>query len=236
MSTDKAVRPTNVMGASKRLAEMVLQAYNDLTDKTTFSMVRFGNVLGSSGSVVPKFNEQIRSGGPITVTHPEVTRFFMTIPEAVALVIQAGAMAKGGDVFLLDMGESVKIVDLARQMIRINGLREKTNENPEGDIQIEFTGLRAGEKLYEELLINDNPIGTAHPKVMCAQEEMVAWPVLEKNLNEILEAMESFDLVKVKQLILDYSHGYAPSGEIEDLVWNEIIEAGKKNNISGSIH
>lgn len=236
VSTDKAVRPTNVMGASKRLAEMVLQAYNDLTDKTTFSMVRFGNVLGSSGSVVPKFNEQIRSGGPITVTHPEVTRFFMTIPEAVALVIQAGAMAKGGDVFLLDMGESVKIVDLARQMIRINGLREKTNENPEGDIQIEFTGLRAGEKLYEELLINDNPIGTAHPKVMCAQEEMVAWPVLEKNLNEILEAMESFDLVKVKQLILDYSHGYAPSGEIEDLVWNEIIEAGKKNNISGSIH
>lgn len=236
ISTDKAVRPTNVMGASKRLGEMVLQAFDAIHNDTTFSMVRFGNVLGSSGSVVPKFNEQIRSGGPVTVTHPEVTRFFMTIPEAVALVIQAGAMAEGGDVFLLDMGESVKIVDLAKQMIRLNGLREKTDDYPEGDIRIEFTGLRAGEKLYEELLINENPIGTVHPKIMRAEEEMTEWIELENNLNQIRQAMEEFDLVRVKQLILDYSHGYAPNGEIEDLVWNEIIGAGKKDIPRGSIH
>ncbi len=236
ISTDKAVRPTNVMGASKRLGEMVLQAFDAIHAGTTFSMVRFGNVLGSSGSVVPKFTEQIRTGGPVTVTHPEVTRLFMTIPEAVALVIQAGAMAKGGDVFLLDMGESVKIVDLAKQMIRLNGLREKTDEYPEGDIKIEFTGLRAGEKLYEELLINENPIGTAHPKIMRAEEEMTAWIELENNLNEIRKAMEEFDLVRVKQLILDYSHGYTPTGDIEDLVWNEIVGAGKKIIPRGSIH
>ena len=173
ISTDKAVRPTNVMGASKRLAEMVLQAIASTNPGTKFSMVRFGNVLGSSGSVVPKFRQQIRDGGPITLTHPDITRYFMTIPEASQLVIQAGAMAKGGDVFVLDMGQSVKIMDLARRMIELSGLKVKDEQNSDGDIAIEITGLRPGEKLYEELLIGDNPSPTSHPQIMKAQEEFI---------------------------------------------------------------
>ncbi len=222
ISTDKAVRSTNVMGASKRLAEMVLQAFHRKYNETSFSMVRFGNVLGSSGSVVPKFREQIKVGGPVTVTHKDITRYFMTIPEAVALVIQAGAMARGGDVFVLDMGESVKILDLARQMIHLSGFEVKDENTPDGDIEIEFTGLRSGEKLFEELLIGNNPIGTKHPKIMRAEEEMIPLEELEQILLQIQKAMEAFDLDMVKQLVRDTAHGYAPEGEIKDLVWKEI--------------
>ncbi|MFM7801259.1 MAG: UDP-N-acetylglucosamine 4,6-dehydratase family protein, partial [Limnohabitans sp.] len=171
ISTDKAVRPTNIMGASKRLAEMVLQAMAGNTHSTRFSMVRFGNVLGYSGSVVPRFRQQIRDGGPVSLTHPEITRYFMTIPEAAQLVIQAGAMAKGGDVFVLDMGEPVRIMDLARRMIELSGLRVKDEKYPDGDIEIEISGLRPGEKLYEELLIGDNPKPTSHSRIMKAHEE-----------------------------------------------------------------
>ena len=169
ISTDKAVRPTNIMGASKRLAEMALQALAASTSGTKFSMVRFGNVLASSGSVVPKFRQQIRNGGPITLTHPEITRYFMIIPEAAQLVIQAGAMAKGGDVFILDMGQPIKILDLARRMIELSGLTVKDAQNPDGDIEIEISGLRPGEKLYEELLIGENPQHTSHPRILRAR-------------------------------------------------------------------
>lgn len=186
ISTDKAVRPTNIMGASKRLAEMSLQALaaDEILGKNTiFSMVRFGNVLDSSGSVVPLFRRQIADGGPITLTHPEVTRYFMTIPEAAQLVIQAGAMAKGGDVFVLDMGKPVKIADLARHMIELSGLEVRDPENPEGDIEIQITGLRSGEKLYEELLIGKNPIETSHPRILKAHEEFLNLAELEDALN-----------------------------------------------------
>ena len=230
ISTDKAVRSTNVMGASKRLSEMVLQAFHKKYSDTSFSMVRFGNVLGSSGSVVPKFREQIKAGGPVTVTHKDITRYFMTIPEAVALVIQAGAMARGGDVFVLDMGESVKILDLARQMIHLSGYEVKDDDNPDGDIEIEFTGLRSGEKLFEELLIGNNPIGTEHPKIMRAEEEMIPWDELEQILLQIQKSMEAFDLDMVKQLIRDTAHGYAPEGEIKDFVWKEI--ASRENQLN----
>ncbi len=181
ISTDKAVRPTNVMGASKRFAELILQALaNNNAAGTCFSMVRFGNVLDSSGSVVPLFREQIRVGGPITLTHPEVTRYFMTIPEAAQLVIQAGAMAKGGEVFVLDMGEPVKIYDLARRMIQLSGLSIRDKQNPHGDIEIVITGLRPGEKLYEELLIGNNPIPTKHPRILMAKEDYL-------NINDLLD-------------------------------------------------
>jgi FlaA1/EpsC-like NDP-sugar epimerase len=185
ISTDKAVRPTNVMGASKRFSELILQALADTNKEksTCFSMVRFGNVLGSSGSVVPLFREQIRVGGPITLTHADVTRYFMTIPEAAQLVIQAGAMAKGGEVFVLDMGEPVKIYDLARRMVQLSGLSVQDNENPQGDIEIVVTGLRPGEKLYEELLIGENPVSTTHPRIMMAREEYL-------NLDNLMQEIE----------------------------------------------
>ncbi|QWD91080.1 nucleoside-diphosphate sugar epimerase/dehydratase [Polynucleobacter sp. MWH-Braz-FAM2G] len=187
VSTDKAVRPTNVMGATKRLAELVLQALAQevKNGETIFSMVRFGNVLDSSGSVVPLFRKQIKDGGPITLTHPEVTRYFMTIPEAAQLVIQAGAMAKGGEVFVLDMGQPVKIADLAHHVIKLSGLELKNEENPEGDIEIEITGLRPGEKLYEELLIGENPEPTTHPRILKANEEFIELEVLEQRLASI---------------------------------------------------
>ncbi len=185
ISTDKAVRPTNVMGATKRLAEMALQGLAAEGASTVLTMVRFGNVLGSSGSVVPLFRQQIRQGGPITLTHPEITRFFMTVPEATELVIQAGSMAKGGDVFVLDMGEPVKIIDLARRMVELSGLTIEDERNPSGDIRIVTTGLRPGEKLYEELLIGDNPEPTEHPKIMRARERFIEWEILTPKLRQL---------------------------------------------------
>ena len=211
ISTDKAVRPTNIMGASKRLAELVCQGLSMTTDHTRISMVRFGNVLGSSGSVVPVFTKQIEQGRPITVTHPDVTRYFMTIPEAANLVIQAGAMAKGGEVFVLDMGEPVKIVDLARRMIHLSGHRAKTADNPNGDIEIIFTGLRPGEKLYEELIIGeDNIENTDHPLIMQAMEHSFPLADLELILSELTEKQKEFDVLWLKQQFKQYVAGYQP--------------------------
>ena len=211
ISTDKAVRPTNIMGCSKRIAELVLQSLaNESTGKTIFSMVRFGNVLGSSGSVVPKFRQQIEDDGPITVTHKEITRYFMSIPEAVQLVIQAGAMARGGDVFVLDMGESVKIVNLAKKMISLAGLQLKDKYNPNGDIEIQYTGLRPGEKLYEELLIGDNVKGTQHPRIMQATEELIPLDELTVLLNNLQEVLSDDVLEGIKQSLTKIVSGYIP--------------------------
>jgi FlaA1/EpsC-like NDP-sugar epimerase len=221
ISTDKAVRPTNLMGASKRLAEMVLQALAVTNPGTTFSMVRFGNVLGSSGSVVPKFRQQIRDGGPITLTDPDVTRYFMNIPEASQLVIQAGAMAKGGDVFVLDMGQSVKIMDLARKMIELSGLTVKDEKNPDGDIEIEISGLRPGEKLYEELLIGDNPKPTSHQRIMKAHEKFIPWADLENKLNTLQMALDVNDVGVIRLMMQQLISGYTPSDEIVDWVYLE---------------
>jgi len=208
VSTDKAVRPTNVMGASKRMAELVLQAMAAGMPRTCFCMVRFGNVLGSSGSVVPLFRRQLASGGPLTVTHTEVTRYFMTIPEAAQLVLQAGAMAEGGDVFVLDMGEPVKIMDLARRMVELSGLRVRNALQPDGDIEITVTGLRPGEKLYEELLIGDNPTPTAHPRIMKAHEDHLKWSQLEPHLRVLRRAAETNDVPAIKSVLQTCVHGY----------------------------
>lgn len=222
ISTDKAVRPTNIMGASKRLAELVLQAMAADAVGTQFTMVRFGNVLGSSGSVVPLFRQQIRDGGPITLTDPEVTRFFMTIPEAAQLVIQAGAMGgmanEGGAVFVLDMGESVRIGDLARRMVELSGLSVRDEENPEGDIEIQVTGLRPGEKLYEELLIGDNPRPTVHPRIMKAHEKFLPWPVLEQKLALLDAALDDNDVPAIRDLLQEVVSGYQPAEVIVDWV------------------
>jgi len=207
VSTDKAVRPTNVMGASKRFAELVLQAFADKSS-TCFSMVRFGNVLDSAGSVVPLFRKQIKKGGPVTVTHRNITRYFMTIPESVQLVLQAGAMAKGGDVFVLDMGDPIKIIDLAYKMIHLSGLTPIDNENPDGDIRIEFTGLRPGEKLYEELLIGDDVIQSEHPRIMQAKENKLPLEEVMKCMEIIKLARENQDEIIVKELLLKYVDGY----------------------------
>ena len=220
ISTDKAVRPTNVMGATKRIAEMVLQSItSDEKGKqkkspTIFSMVRFGNVLDSSGSVVPLFRQQIRDGGPITLTHPEVTRYFMTIPEAAQLVLQASAMAKGGEVFVLDMGEPVKIIDLARDMIELSGLEILDENNPAGDIEIAITGLRPGEKLYEELLIGDNPIKTTHPRVMMAQEEFIPFQALENQLQNLMRALDVGNVTEIKVILRSLVPGYQPNDRL----------------------
>lgn len=211
ISTDKAVRPTNIMGASKRLSELVLQGLDSQKTKTCFSMVRFGNVLDSAGSVVPLFRKQIKQGGPVTVTHPKITRYFMSIPEAVQLVIQAGAMAKGGDVFVLDMGEPVKILDLAYRMIHLSGLRPITNENPEGDIKIKFTGLRPGEKLYEELLIGKEVVQSQHPQIMQANEDLISWSEIETIVDNIHAAHQSQDDDLIRQILLEKVEGYNPS-------------------------
>lgn len=220
ISTDKAVRPTNVMGASKRLAELVLQALASRQGDTLFCMVRFGNVLGSSGSVVPLFRRQIKEGGPITVTHPDIIRYFMTIPEASQLVIQAGALGKGGDVFVLDMGEPVKIISLAKKMIKLSGLTERSIQNPSGDIEILYTGLRPGEKLYEELLIGDNVEGTDHPRIMTANEIMLSWPETHNLLNHLDKACHDFKVEDVVKLLLDSPAGYNKQGECPDWVLN----------------
>lgn len=228
ISTDKAVRPTNVMGATKRLAEMVLQAFacetelggcagNRVPMRTRFTMVRFGNVLGSSGSVIPLFRQQIARGGPVTVTHPNITRYFMTIPEAAQLVIQAGSLGQGGDVFVLDMGESVQIVDLARRMIQLTGLSVRDESNPDGDIAIEFSGLRPGEKLYEELLIGDNVSSTEHPKIMRASEELLAWPELQVLLERLDRACAAGDCEQIRGLLREGVKGYVPESGLVDL-------------------
>ncbi|WP_343583412.1 nucleoside-diphosphate sugar epimerase/dehydratase [Pseudomonas sp.] len=235
ISTDKAVRPTNVMGSTKRLAEMTLQALSreiapvlfgdsgnvSQVNKTRFTMVRFGNVLGSSGSVIPLFHKQIKAGGPLTVTHPKITRYFMTIPEAAQLVIQAGSMGKGGDVFVLDMGEPVKIVELAEKMIHLSGFSVRSERNPMGDIAIEFTGLRPGEKLYEELLIGDNVIATRHPMIMSANEDFLSWETLKDTLRQLLAAVETDDFVRVRQLLRETVSGYSPEGEIVDWIYQQ---------------
>ncbi|MEB0075940.1 nucleoside-diphosphate sugar epimerase/dehydratase [Pseudomonas sp. CCI3.2] len=230
ISTDKAVRPTNVMGSTKRLAELTLQALSrelapimfgdkaniSQVNKTRFTMVRFGNVLGSSGSVIPLFHKQIKSGGPLTVTHPNITRYFMTIPEAAQLVIQAGSMGIGGDVFVLDMGEPVKIIELAEKMVHLSGLSIRSEKNPHGDISIEFSGLRPGEKLYEELLIGDNVVATRHPMIMSASEDYMTWEILKTKVAELLSAIDDLDYVRVRQLLRDTVSGYSPDGEIVD--------------------
>ena len=208
ISTDKAVRPTNVMGASKRFSELVLQAFSDKNSSTCFSMVRFGNVLDSAGSVVPLFRKQIKEGGPVTVTHRNITRYFMSIPEAVQLVLQAGAMAKGGDVFVLDMGDPIKILDLAYRMIHLSGLKPIDTENPNGDIKIKFTGLRPGEKLYEELLIGDDVIQSEHPRIMQAREEKLTLDIIEKKVLEISNFRENQDDLAIKNILLKNVNGY----------------------------
>ncbi len=216
ISTDKAVRPTNIMGATKRFAEMILQYLATTDTSTIFSMVRFGNVLGSSGSVVPLFRKQIESGGPITVTHQDITRFFMTIPEAAALVIQAGSMAQGGDVFVLDMGESVKIVDLAKRMIQLSGLELKNSDNPDGDIEIKYTGLRPAEKLYEELLVGDNVIGTEHAKIMRAHEDCLDKEALYTSLEELSRCCIENDHDTLRELLIKSVAGYRPHEKVVD--------------------
>jgi FlaA1/EpsC-like NDP-sugar epimerase len=238
ISTDKAVRPTNTMGATKRFAEMILQAltlrqntsqHNPQDGAETspagqssirFSMVRFGNVLDSSGSVVPLFKEQIKEGGPITVTDAEILRYFMTIPEAVELVIQAGTMGEGGEVFVLDMGEPVRILDLAKKMIRLSGLEVKDEFNPDGDIEIEFTGLRPGEKLYEELLIGGNVSGTDNPMIMRAEEEMLAWGDLKLIIDQLSEAIDDCDQDRLRQLLIKAVPGFKPQCEITDVLYD----------------
>jgi len=210
VSTDKAVRPTNVMGATKRMAELILQAFaaDAAPGSTRFSMVRFGNVLGSSGSVVPLFRRQIAQGGPITVTHAEVTRYFMTIPEAAQLVLQAGAMGQGGDVFVLDMGEPVKIMDLARRMVALSGLSVRDADRPDGDIPITITGLRPGEKLYEELLIGENPEPTEHPRILRAREAAMSWQELSEALDQLRSAAQAHDEAAMRAVLARCVHGF----------------------------
>lgn len=221
VSTDKAVRPTNVMGATKRLAEMVLQAFADQESETCLSMVRFGNVLGSSGSVVPVFRQQIMTGGPVTITDERITRFFMTIPEAAQLVIQAGVMATGGDVFVLDMGEPVKIIDLARNMIELSGFTVRDVNNPLGDIELKFVGLRPGEKLYEELLIADAPLVTAHPRIRKAVEGFLPVPILNKRLADMRKAIVCGTSADVRKILQDTVQEYHPSSELVDHIYME---------------
>lgn len=210
VSTDKAVRPTNLMGASKRMAELILQALTHQQGRrgTCFSMVRFGNVLGSSGSVVPMFRQQIERGGPLTITHPEVTRYFMTIPEAAQLVLQASAMAEGGEVFVLDMGEPVRIIDLARRLVALSGLRVRDAQHPDGDIELAFVGLRPGEKLFEELLIGNNPTPTSHPRIKKAHEDFMPWEVLQTQLERLSQAAAREDTGAIKAVLSECVQGY----------------------------
>lgn len=219
ISTDKAVRPTNIMGTTKRVAELVLQGLAQRQTKTRFTMVRFGNVLGSSGSVVPLFRQQIKQGGPVTVTHPDIIRYFMTIPEAAELVIQAGSMGKGGDVFVLDMGDPVKIIDLARRMIHLSGLEIKDKNHPHGDIEIKYSGLRPGEKLFEELLIGDNVSGTEHERIMRAEEHCLSWSETESLIYLLATACNSYKCDEVKSILLAAPAGYLSTESLNDSVW-----------------
>ncbi|HEX4971456.1 MAG TPA: nucleoside-diphosphate sugar epimerase/dehydratase [Steroidobacteraceae bacterium] len=232
ISTDKAVNPTNVMGATKRFAEIVLQGLQSRGSHTRFCMVRFGNVLESSGSVVPLFREQIRKGGPVTVTHKDVIRYFMTIPEAAQLVLQAGSMGRGSDVFVLDMGKPVRIADLAKRMISLMGLTVRDDESPEGDIEIVYTGLRPAEKLYEELLIGNNVTGTEHSMIMRAMEHSLPWPQVQQVLDELSLALSRFDCDRARQLLMQTVAEYRPTGDIQDLVWTRktaLAHADMKN-------
>jgi FlaA1/EpsC-like NDP-sugar epimerase len=218
ISTDKAVRPTNIMGATKRFSEMILQSLSadqDLRKKTRMTMVRFGNVLGSSGSAIPLFQKQILEGGPLTVTDAEVIRYFMSIPEAAQLVIQAGAMGEGGDVFVLDMGEPVKIVELAKKLINMNGMELKNLDNPKGDIEIVYTGMRPGEKLYEELLIGDNVSKTSHKQILRAEEAFLPQEELLVYLNSISESVKDNDLESVKEVFKKIITGYVPQQRLD---------------------
>lgn len=237
ISTDKAVRPTNVMGTTKRLAELILQALSMdssvANPRTRFCMVRFGNVLGSSGSVVPLFRQQIMAGGPITLTHPEITRYFMTITEAAQLVLQAGSMGSGGDVFVLDMGEPVKILDLARRMVHLSGLLLQSESNDDNAIEIQHIGLRPGEKLFEELLIGDNVTSTDHPLILRAQENMLTWAALKIVLDKLDTACRNFDYEEVRKWLLEVVKEYQPQCEIEDMIWNE--ECQRSNQQVGRI-
>ncbi|MBX9796721.1 nucleoside-diphosphate sugar epimerase/dehydratase [Sphingomonas sp.] len=228
ISTDKAVRPTNIMGASKRLSEMVLQAMNDQGGQTVYAMVRFGNVLGSSGSVVPLFRRQVAAGGPVTITHADITRYFMTIPEAAQLVLHAGAMATGGDVFVLDMGEPARIIDLARNIIELSGLSVRDADNPDGDIAIEVVGLRPGEKLYEELLIGDDPIATSHPRIMRARERFLPMPQLMAKLDVLNAAIAEGDAHAAQQLLRAAVPEYRPSSALVDWISKQQREAGEE--------
>ena len=221
ISTDKAVRPTNIMGASKRCAELIIQALSAEKGTTLFSMVRFGNVLGSSGSVIPLFEKQIKNGGPITVTDKNIVRYFMTIPEAVELVIQAGTMAEGGDVFVLDMGKPVKIYDLAIKMIKLSGLQVLDDDNPEGDIEISFTGLRPGEKLYEELLVGKNTSKTENKLIMRAHEEMINWETLNSLLEQLQESITNSEYEKIREILKKIVPEFAPQSEIVDLLYKK---------------
>lgn len=232
ISTDKAVRPTNIMGATKRLAEMVLQALSQSESETSFSMVRFGNVLGSSGSVVPLFRDQIAAGGPITITHPEMTRYFMTIPEAAQLVVQAGAMAEGGDVFLLDMGEPVKIVDLARNMIELSGLALREDERSQEGIALQFVGLRPGEKLYEELLIGEKPLPTEHPRIMRSIEDFLPWEDLNSALTSLRQAMDEGDAFSAKEQIKLLVPEYQSSSPLVD--WTGVVKQQRQASPHGA--
>lgn len=227
ISTDKAVRSTNIMGASKRMAELVLQALSVEQVTTNFTMVRFGNVLGSSGSVVPLFREQIKKGGPVTVTHPDITRYFMLIPEAAQLVIQAGSIGHNGQVFVLDMGDSVKILDLAKRMIHLMGMSEKIDIDCDGDIEIKFTGLRPGEKLYEELLIGENVAGTSHPKIMTALEDYLTWEEMEIVLNKLDKFCHEFNIEAVRDILISTPTGYTGGGEIKDHLYQRRLETAE---------
>jgi FlaA1/EpsC-like NDP-sugar epimerase len=229
ISTDKAVNPTNVMGATKRFAEIVLQGLHARGTSTKLCMVRFGNVLESSGSVVPLFREQIKNGGPVTVTHKDVIRYFMTIPEAAQLVLQAGSMARGGDVFVLDMGKPVRIEDLARRMISLMGLTVRDDANPDGDIEIVYTGLRPAEKLFEELLIGNNVSGTEHPMIMRATEHHLPWPIVAQLLDDLIQATDGFDCNRARDLLMQTVVEYRPGEDVQDLVWNRkkyLVENG----------
>ncbi len=224
ISTDKAVRPTNFMGATKRFAEQILQALAVKNSPTCFSMVRFGNVLGSSGSVVPLFRRQISAGGPVTVTHPEVTRYFMTVQEAAQLVIQAGAMASGGDVFVLDMSEPIRIIDLARKMLHLMGYNVRDENSYRGDIAIEYTGLRPGEKLFEELLIGESVTGTDHPKIMRAEEDALPWNELEQYLQELQGACKRMDIAAIRAILMKVVDGFNPKEGANHQVWQAEVQ------------
>ena len=242
ISSDKAVRPTNIMGASKRLAELCMQSLHNANDKinTNFSIVRFGNVINSSGSAIPKFRKQIKEGGPVTLTHPDVTRYFMTIPEASQLVIQAGALGKNAEVFLLDMGESVKIIDLIKRMINFSGLSIRDKDNEDGDIEIKITGLRPGEKLYEELLIGDNPQKTIHPKIKMTDEPLIPFNQLEKSLDQLSNLLNKHQAAEVKKFLEKTIKLYNSNSEITDYLnlekeisedKNDILSENKKDNV-----